>query len=219
MRTSPAGRIRLELFTDCDHVVQAQVARFELERIDVDLNLAVGAAIGLRHRRSLHVGDLVAHLELRQILEPGFVQALALERDQADGLRGSGHAQHNGRQRARRQAAQIGHGEVGNVAQRRIGIGAGFEVDLDQAHAGERARLAVIHIGGQRKEALEGVGDVGFDLLRRHAVIERSHHHHRHIDVGKQVHRHAHHGHRSNQRHHQAQHEDEKGKTQGKLWH
>ena len=30
-----------------------------------------------------------------------------------------------------------------------------------------------------------------FDLLRRHAVVERGHDHHRHVDLGKQIHRHA----------------------------
>ena len=61
-----------------DHVVQAQVARLQLERIDVDLNLPIGAAVRLRHRRALHIRNLVAHLKLRHILQLGFVQSLAL---------------------------------------------------------------------------------------------------------------------------------------------
>ena len=80
---------------------------------------------------------------------------------------------------------------LATLLKRRVGVGAGLEVDLDEAHAGQRARFAVIHVGGQREEALEGVGDVGFNLLRRHAVVERGHHHHRHVDVGKQIHGHA----------------------------
>ncbi len=89
------------------------------------------------------------------------------------------------------KTAQIGHGEVGDIAHCDVGIGARLEVDLDQAHAGERARFAVIDVGAQREEALEGVGDVGFDLLRRHAVVERGDNHHRHVDLREQVHRHA----------------------------
>ena len=73
----------------------------------------------------------------------------------------------------------------------RVGIGARLEVDLDEADAGQRARFAVVDVGGQGEEALEGIGDVGFDLLRRHAVVERGHHHHRHVDLGKQIDRHA----------------------------
>ena len=52
--------------------------RFELERVDVDLNLAIAAAVGLRHGCAGHIRDLVAHLELREILELRFVEALAL---------------------------------------------------------------------------------------------------------------------------------------------
>ena len=45
---------------------------------------------------------------------------------------------------------------------------------------------------GKEKKALEGVGDVGFDLLRGHAAVERGHDDHGHIDVREQVHRHLH---------------------------
>ena len=63
--------------------------RLQLQRIDVDLNLAIAC----RHRAAApmrrDIGDLVAHLELRQVLELRLVQALAFERDQADRLAGS----------------------------------------------------------------------------------------------------------------------------------
>ena len=117
------------------HVVEAQVARLHLERIDIDLNLAIGSPIGLRHRCALDVRDLVAYLELRQILQVRFVQALAFQSHKADWLRRGIHAQHHRRQRSWREAAQVGHGQVGNVAQGRVWIGAWFEVDLDEAHA------------------------------------------------------------------------------------
>ena len=118
-----------------------------------------------------------------------------------------------------RQAAQIGHGQVGDVAQRRIRIGARLEVDLDQADAGQRARFAVVDIRAQGKESLKGVGDVGFDLLRRHAVVESRHHHHRHIDLGKQIDRHAGNVDHADQHDHQAQHDDEEGICERKLRH
>ncbi len=73
------------------------------------------------------------------------------------------------------------------LLKRGVGIGAGLEVNLDEADAGQRARLAVIDVGGQGEEALEGVGDVGFNLLRRHAAIESGHHHHRHVDLGEKI--------------------------------
>ena len=96
-----------------------------------------------------------------------------------------------GGKRAGGQAAQVGHGEVGDVADRDVGIGAGLEVDLDQADAGKRARFAVVDIGGQGEEALEGVGDVGLDLLRRHAVVERGDDHNGHVDLREKIDGHA----------------------------
>ena len=77
----------------------------------------------------------------------------------------------------------------------------------------------MIDIGGQREEPLEGVGDVGFNLLRRHAVVERGHHDDGHVDAGEQIHRHAGNVDRANQRHNQAQHEDEEWKSESKLRH
>jgi len=41
-----------------------------------------------------------------------------------------------------------------------FGSGAWLEVDFDEAHAGQRARFAVIDIRGQCEEPLEGVGNV-----------------------------------------------------------
>ena len=69
----------------------------------------------------------------------------------------------------------------------------------------------MVDVGAKGEEALKGVGDVGFDLLRRHAVVESGHHHDRHIDLGKQIHRHLNDVHRADERNHQAKHDDEKG--------
>ncbi len=110
------------------------------------------------------------------------------------------HAKHHRRQSAGRQSAQVGHRQVGNVAQRRVGIGAGLEVDLDEAHAGQRARFAVVDVGRESEEPLEGVGNVGFNLLRWHAVVKRRYNHHRHIDLWKEIDRHSNHGDSANER-------------------
>ena len=84
---------------------------------------------------------------------------------------------------------------------------------------GQRARFAVVHVRSQSKEALERIGDVGFDLLGRHAVIKSGHDYHRHVNLGEQVDRHADHGDRADQRNDQADHQDEEGITQGELRH
>ena len=103
-RTSPAGRIRFELLTDLHYVVQAEIARLHLERVNINLDLPVGSAIRLRNRGALHIGDLIAHLELRYVFQVRFVQSLPLQRHQANWLRRSVHAQHHWGQCARRQA-------------------------------------------------------------------------------------------------------------------
>ena len=51
---------------------------FEFHRVHIHLDLPVGSAERLRHRRALHVGNLVAHLKLRQVFQAAFRSALAL---------------------------------------------------------------------------------------------------------------------------------------------
>ena len=68
------GQDEVGLVDAVHHIHQAHVVGFELERIDVDLNLPITAAVRLRHRCAGHVRDLIAHLELREILELGFVE-------------------------------------------------------------------------------------------------------------------------------------------------
>ena len=58
--------------------------RLQLYRVDIDLNLPVLAAEGLRHRGARHIGNLVANCELSQIMQLRFVQPLAFQCDQAD---------------------------------------------------------------------------------------------------------------------------------------
>jgi hypothetical protein len=88
---------------------------------------------------------------------------------------------------------QIGHGKVRNLGHIGISIGAGLKIDLDEAYAGQRTRFHVIHSTGEGEETLEGIGDVRFDLLRRHPVIESGHQHDGNINGGKHIHRHLNH--------------------------
>ncbi len=108
-----------------------------------------------------------------------------------------------------RQTPQIGHRQVRNFADRRIRIGPRLEVNLDETHPSERAGLDVIDIASQSEEALEGIGDVGFDLLRRHAAVERRHHDHGNLDLREQVHGHAEHCGHADHNDAEAQHQDE----------
>ena len=192
---------------------------FELVGIGVDHDLAVLAAERLRDAGAGHAGDLVANLELRQVAQLRFVQAFAFEGDQADRQAGGIELQHHRRQRAGRQAAQLRHGQVGDGGDSRIGIGARLEVDLDDADAGQRARFDVLDAAAQREEAFEAAGDVGFDLLRRHAGIERRHHHHRNVHRREHVHRHARQAGDADHGDDQADHDDEVGIADGEAGH
>jgi hypothetical protein len=75
----------------------------------------------------------------------------------------------------------------------------------------------MIDAAAQREEPLEWIGNVGFNLFRRHAVIERCHHHHRNLDLRKQIHRHARHGDRANNGDDHAQHDDEERIAEGEF--
>ena len=102
-----------------------------------------------------------------------------LQRDQADRQARGVELLHDRRQRARRQAPQIGHRQVRDLVDVGVGAGARLEEHLDDADAGQRPRLHVIDAGAEREEPFEAAGDVGLDLLGRHAVVER-----RHDDLG-----------------------------------
>src|SRR4029077_16813343 len=100
--------------------------------------------------------------------------------------------QHHRRKRAGGKAAEGRHGETGNRAEVGIRVCAGLKINLDEAHAGERTRFDVINAAGKGEETFKGVGDVCFDLLRRHAEIKGSHHDNGNVDGRKKVDGHAH---------------------------
>ena len=174
-----------------DHVHERKIMRLQLERVDVHLNLAVGSAKGLGDGSAFDVGNLVADGKLRQILEAGFIQSLALQGYQADRLVRGVHAEHHRRQRSWRQPPQVGHRQVGDIAERGIGVGTWPKVNLDKTHAGERPRFNVIDIVAQGKETFKRIGDVRFDLFRRHPGIKGGDHYNGKVDRGKKVYRHV----------------------------
>ena len=173
-----------------DHVHRAHLVRLQLRRIDVDHDLAVLAAEGRRHRRAVDAGQLVPDGELPEVAQLRFVQPFALQRDQTHRQARGVELLHDRRQRAGRQAAEIGHRQVRDLVHVRIGARPGLEEHLDDADAGQRARLHVIDAGAEREEPLEAAGDVGLDLFRRHAGVERRDDHLGNVDVGKQIDRH-----------------------------
>ncbi len=201
------------------HVHEAQLVSFQLDGIDEHLDLPVRPAKRLRHGSAPHISDLIPDLKLRQVFQLRFAEALALQRKQADRQAGGVELQYHGRQGSGREPAQVRHGEIGDVAERGVGISAGLKIDSDEADAGEGARFDVVDVAAQSEKSLEGIRDVGFNLLRRHAGVKGGHDNDRDIDLREQVHGHAHHGGDANHRDHQADHDDEIRICQGKLGH
>ena len=193
--------------------------RFQFVRVGVDHDLAIAAAERLRHARPRHAGDLIANLELRQVAQRGLVEPLAFERHQADRQAGGVELQHHRRQGPGRQAPQLRHRQIGDGGDRRIRIGARLKVNLDHADAGERSRFDMLDAAAQREEALEAAGDVGLDLLRRHAGVEGGHHDHGNVHGREHIHRHPHQAADAHHRDDQADHHDEVRVLDGKPWH
>ena len=50
------------------HIRHAHLVGFQFERIDVDHDLPIASAVGLRHRRSRNIRHLIANTELGKIL-------------------------------------------------------------------------------------------------------------------------------------------------------
>ena len=174
-----------------DHVHQAELVRFQLVRVRIHHDLAIAAAKRLRNAGARHTGHLIADRELRQIAQLRFIEPFPAHGDQTNGQARGVELQHHRRQGAGRQAPQLRQGQVGNRGDRRVRVRPGLKIHSNHARARERPRLNVLDSARQRELPFEAAGNVGFDLLRRHAVIERRDHHHGDVDVREHVHRHA----------------------------
>ena len=151
-----AGRQNHVRFADRPHHVhQAQLVRFQLERIGVQHHLAAASAERLRHRRARNAGQLIANHVLRDVLELRLGKAFASERQQADRQAGRVELENHRRQRARRQAAHFGSRKSADHGDRGIGIRARMEVNLDDADAGQRSGLDVLNAASERQKALQ----------------------------------------------------------------
>ncbi len=202
-----------------DHIHEAELVSFQLDGIDEYLDLPVGSTKRLRDGSTWHICDLIPDLELGEVFQLRFAETLAFQREQAHRQAGGVELQHHGRQGSWRKPAQVCHGEIGNVAECGVGIGAGLKINFDETDAGEGARFDVVDVAAKSEESLEGVGNVGFNLLRRHASVEGSNYDDRDVDLREQVHRHAHHGGDANHCDHQTDHDDEIRICQSKLRH
>jgi len=67
----------------------------------------------------------------------------------------------------------------------------------------------VIDAGGKREEPFEGIGDVGFDILRRHTRVKRRHHNFGQIDGREKIDGHVRQTGSPDDHEGQAEHDDE----------
>src|SRR4029077_11227555 len=97
-----------------NYVHGADLPRFELERIDIELDLPPRSAERLRNRRAGNTRQLVANEILRDVLQIAICHALAIHGDQADGKTRRVGLQDDGRQGAGRQVFHVRHGKAGD---------------------------------------------------------------------------------------------------------
>ena len=95
----------------------------------------------------------------------------------------------------------------------------GLKINLDEADAGHRARFHVVNAAAQCEKALEGVGNVGFDLFGRHAVVESSDEHDGNVDRRKHIHGHLRQAGNAEDANEKTNHDDEVRMAYGKCRH
>ena len=108
------GQHDIGLIDGPHHIHRAQLAGFQLVGVNVEHDLPPSSAKRLRNGSARHAGELVANEVLREILQSGFTQPVAFQRDQADRQTGGIELQHDRRQCSRRQIPHVGHRQVGD---------------------------------------------------------------------------------------------------------
>ena len=143
-----------------------------------------------RHEDAGHIGQLRAHAEVGQVPHLLLAQRLAADGEGADRQAGRAELDDDRGEHALGQVAQGRVGETGDLGHAGIHIVGRMKIDLDETHAGQRAGLDVLDVGGLQEELLQAQGDGAFDLGGPHALVEGGHRHHGQVDLRKDVHHH-----------------------------
>ena len=109
--------------------------------------------------------------------------------------------------------------KIGDGCRVDIGVGVGLKINANDADAVERSRFDVVDAAGEGEEALQVIGDVAFDLLRRHSRVERRHDDHRNVHRREHVHRHSRDAAHAQNQDDQAGNDDEIRRANGKAGH
>jgi len=213
------GEDEVGIVDRADDVHHRELGGFKLEGVDIDHDLAVLPAERLWDGCAGDIGDLVPDGVLPGVPELGFGHSLAFEGDEADGQAGGVELEDDRWEGAGRESAQVGGGEVGDGADRGVGIGSWLEVDLDEADARQGPAFDVVDSGSEGEEALEAASDGVFDLFRRHAGIERGHDDDRDADAGEEIDGKAQQGGDANHACDEAEDDRQVGISKGELCH
>ena len=146
------------------------------------------AAVGQRHAGALDVSQAGTDELQAVIIQVGLAHALATEAELHDGNRRSVVLDHKGWIGARRQDAQDGLHNSGDLRQGKLDLDIRLEEDLDDRDALVALALGVLHVidrGGQR--ALAHRDHTAFHLGGRQAGVGPHDRDDGNVDVGKNV--------------------------------
>ena len=120
-----------------NHVHHGELVGLQFYRIDVDLNLPILAAVGLRNRGARNIRNLVSDCRTAQgPLAASDLVPLPSSVTRQTGRFDASKLQHDRWKRAGRKPSQICHREVGNIADCGICVCSRLKVDLNHAHPG-----------------------------------------------------------------------------------
>ncbi|OIQ72479.1 hypothetical protein GALL_458950 [mine drainage metagenome] len=190
-------------------VLTRESQRLQRRRIDVDLDLTLLAAIGIRDRRAGHGDQRRAQLIDGDIGKHLFGEAFTGQRELDDRNRRGAVIED---QRRRRPGGHLLDDRLRNRGDLGVGgadIGVGLKEDLDDADAVIGIRGDVLDIvDGRRQDSLVLGNDAARHLIRRQARILPDHPDHRDSNVRKDIGRRAHRGERANDQEKQREHDE-----------
>ena len=205
----PRGKNQVLRAERIHDVVGGKSVGLKSREVQIDLDLAYFAAIGVRGRGTGHSRELRAQEVVSEIEKLLLGQRLAAQAQLDDRCRGGGIGDDQRRHGSRWQAPEDGLRHRRGLRQRRLDVRRGLKKYLNHPNAIERLRLDVFNvINGDRQTAL-GVGDdaVGH-FVRGHPSIVPHHANHGDVDVRQDVNRHSH----NHQRRQKDQHQRHDGK-------
>src|SRR5262249_27590900 len=146
--------------------------------VEVDQNGPVLAADDDGGDHTLDAAEHVADVDAGDVLDVGLVKARVADGEDAQ-RHGAGRVegQDDRRQGVGGQGGQGAQGQRVGGGQGRVGVDVVAEVDLDDADAGDGARLDGLGAGGLAGPAFDAVGDGLLDGGGRHAVVVGEHLH------------------------------------------